>query len=240
MRVMDQKITCQSLDRLFIEWMELQEDISGLSFNLRDSKIGDFGCGRGFITWCLRLLFPNSECIGVDKFDPRDPPDWRLFGEYGSFSLDNVRNLAGVLAGCLPEGVIEPDDHGLMLRLRRHFLLTQVPPVFRKADLITGEGFLPELEAYFDFIFCKRVCSFIYSKDPWSDEGIDQVLQNITRALKPGGKFCLVEIKYIALDSFLKRAGFEFSQPRFVFRPYSAQDADYDSYPYMIYHCHKK
>jgi len=65
---------------------ELLEDL--LDLPLRKIKeVGDFGCGRGFFTWCLKHEIPNSACVGIDTFDPKTPPD------FYEFSIDIVRNF---------------------------------------------------------------------------------------------------------------------------------------------------
>jgi len=76
----------QFLDYIKPRMEELREDLVGLPINAF-KKVGDFGCGWGFTTWCLMREIPNSECIGIDKFDPENPPTWS-----NDFSLEYVQN----------------------------------------------------------------------------------------------------------------------------------------------------
>lgn len=83
---MDENTYQQFLDYVKPKMEELREDLIGLPINAF-KKVRDFGCGWGFTTWCLMQGVPNSECIGIDKFDPETPPTWS-----NGFSLEHVQN----------------------------------------------------------------------------------------------------------------------------------------------------
>jgi SAM-dependent methyltransferase len=83
---MDKNKNQQFGDRINFERDELREDLMGLPIN-EFKKVGDFGCGWGFVTWSLMQEIPASECVGIDKFDPNDPP---TFSE--GFSRENIQN----------------------------------------------------------------------------------------------------------------------------------------------------
>ncbi|MDP1545267.1 MAG: class I SAM-dependent methyltransferase [Anaerolineales bacterium] len=83
---MDESAYKQFLDRIKFEQEELREDLKGLPTH-EFKRIGDFGCGWGFVTWSLAQEFPTSDCVGVDRFDFEKPP--YLF-EMG-FSLENIQ-----------------------------------------------------------------------------------------------------------------------------------------------------
>lgn len=83
---MNENINQQFLDRIKSEREELREDLIGLPVS-EFKKIGDFGCGWGYITWSLSQEIPASDCIGIDKFDPENPPTFDM-----GFSLENVQN----------------------------------------------------------------------------------------------------------------------------------------------------
>lgn len=83
---MNENKDSQFLERIRSEIEELQQDLQGLPIN--DFKtVGDFGCGWGFITYALAQILPASNCIGIDKFDPDDPPTLNT-----GFSVENVRD----------------------------------------------------------------------------------------------------------------------------------------------------
>ena len=83
---MDENKYQQFLDYIKSEREELREDLIGMPI-IASKKVGDFGCGWGYITWCLMHEIPTSECIGIDKFDPDDPPTFS-----DGFSRENVQN----------------------------------------------------------------------------------------------------------------------------------------------------
>lgn len=84
---MEENTYKQFLDSIKFEQEELREDLEGLPIH-EFKRIGDFGCGWGFITWSLAHEIPDSNCVGVDRFDPERPP--HLF-EMG-FSIENIQN----------------------------------------------------------------------------------------------------------------------------------------------------
>lgn len=52
--------------------------------------VADIGCGWGFTTLALMEELPGSDCVGIDKFNPNDPP---CSAGYGLFSIAYVRHL---------------------------------------------------------------------------------------------------------------------------------------------------
>lgn len=83
---MDENKYQQFLNYIKPEREEVREDLIGMPITA-PQKVGDFGCGWGFTTWCLMQEIPATECIGIDKFDPDNPPTFAK-----GFSLDSVQN----------------------------------------------------------------------------------------------------------------------------------------------------
>lgn len=106
---MDEITYQQFIDYIKPKIEELREDLIDLPINAFE-KVGDFGCGWGFTTWCLMREIPNSECIGIDKFDPENPPTWSK-----DFSLEYVQNWYKE---------IDQDEHS----------------DFRQGDIVKGEN----------------------------------------------------------------------------------------------------
>lgn len=206
----------QFLDNVESARKELREDLANLPIGNRKYLVGDFGCGRGYNTWGLMFEIPNSECVGVDKFDPNEPPSIEdvLRGE--PFSFESVSNQFN------------------------EFGLSQVihSPSVTKGDIVTGEN----LPINLDLIYCKRVLYNISTGDN-GDTAILQAIKNIANALLFEGWFCFVEpdgnnIKSI-LEEILTKANFKFDAPRHVQRPYQALTKYDPEYPYLIYQCRK-
>jgi hypothetical protein len=172
--------------------------------------VGDFGCGWGYITWCLMHEIPNSECIGIDKFDPDNPP---TLG-YERFSIDNVRSLFKE---------IDADQS----------------PNFRKGDIVKGENLSSGFDLiyckrvlYNIFISnngddeLKQAINHIANalkSDGWF------CLVEIQEA----------QFKSF-LEKSLIQANFKFDPPRCVYRLYNPLFGKNDPrYPYLIYQCKK-
>lgn len=83
---MNKIVNQQFHDRIKFEQEELREDLTGLPI-WEFKKVGDFGCGWGYITWSLAQKIPASICLGIDKFDPENPPTFD-----SRFSLENIQN----------------------------------------------------------------------------------------------------------------------------------------------------
>ena len=208
---MDKSRYQQFLHRVKREREELQEDLINLPLNASTSKykVGDFGCGWGYITWCLMHEIPNSECVGIDKFDPADPPI--LANE--EFSFDRVRSL-----------FIE--------------IGADQSPDFRKGDIVKGENLSSGFDLIYckRVLFnifkgnngdaeLKQAINHIANalkSDGWF------CLVEIQEA----------QFKDI-LEKSLAQANFELDPPRCVCRLYKTPLKDYEQYPYLIYQCKK-
>lgn len=106
---MNKNTNQQFRDRIKFERAELRDDLDGLPTS-EFKKVGDFGCGWGYITWSLALEIPDSDCVGVDRFDPENPPTLDI-----GFSLENIQNWYGQIN-------------------------TENPPYFLKGDIVIGEN----------------------------------------------------------------------------------------------------
>jgi len=190
---------------------ELREDLSNLPI-IEYKKVGDFGCGWGYFTWCLKHEIPDSECIGIDIFDPNNPPNFSDIINKSIFTLDRVKNL-----------FIEYAEESLD---------------FRKGNIITGEN----LPSDFDFIYCKRVLLNIFGGIENKEDYLKQTIHNIGNAIKYNGWLCLIEVQEPRfnkiLDEYLNQANFEFDTPRCVNRLYETPCGNKE-YPYLIYQCKK-
>jgi len=99
----------QFIKHIRSESEELREDLMGLPIN-DFNLVGDFGCGWGYVTYSLAQEIPASKCIGIDKFDPADPPTLNT-----GFSLENIRSwFMGINA--------------------------ENPPEFRQGNIVSGEN----------------------------------------------------------------------------------------------------
>ena len=197
----------QFFERIKSEIEELREDLMGLPIN--DFKtVGDFGCGWGYITYSLAQEFPASKCIGIDKFDPDDPPTLNM-----GFSVENIR------------------DWYMEINVTNR-------PDFRQGNVVSGEN----IPFGFDLIYCKRVMYNVFLKG--GEKELSQAINHITQALKPSGWFCLVEIYEFQFNAILGeiliQANFAFTPARCFYRPYNTLLKNYDTYPYLAYHCQKK
>jgi len=192
------------------------------------------------------LEIPNSECIGIDKFDPENPPPFEDIFRNEQFSIDSVQSRFKEVIDEINSGIVELQGNDLLSDICRVIIDEEQHPVIRKGDLVTGENFSSDLNLYFDLIYCKCVLYNIFigdNKNPDRDDGVNLAINHIANALKPDGWFCLVDVEVLRnssdLEDSLKRAGFKFDPPRRVIRPYKTIQVDYDQYYYLIYHCKK-
>lgn len=237
----------QFFERISSEREELREDLLGLTLDIPKCKVGDFGCGWGYITWCLMLEIPNSDCIGIDKFDPDNPPpEPEDMSRNEQFTIDNVQNRFKKVVDEIHSGTVELQKHDLSRNLCSQLSRMEKYPVIQKGNLLTGEILPSNPNPYFDLIYCKRVLYNIFlgdNKNPDRDDGINLAINHIANALKPNGWFCLVEIAELrnlsVLEDSLGRSGFTFGLPRPVNRRYNTIFGNNDRHPYLIYHCRK-
>ncbi len=206
----------QFLDNVESARKELREDLANLPIGNAKYKVGDFGCGWGYNTWGLMFEIPNSESVGIDKFDPDNPPCIEDIFRSEKFSLEIVSK--------------QFEEFGLSQGMHS--------PSVVKGDIVTGEN-LPE---NLDLIYCKRVMYNICTGDN-GDAAILQAIKNISNAVVVGGWFCFVEIQVSwfkpTIEEILTQENFEFNTPRLVHRPYKTLEKYYPEYPYLIYQCKK-
>jgi hypothetical protein len=224
----------QFSERIKAEREELRFDLLGMAINSAECNVGDFGCGWGFITWCLLLEIPNSVCIGIDKFDPSNPPEPEDIFRDEQFSIESVQNRFEKVSDEIRSGAL-----GLQVQEPKY-------PTFQRGDILTGENLLPKFNHYFDLIYCKRVLYNIFVGDnsnPDREDGVNLAITHVANALKPGGWFCFVEVEELHnsldLEGSLICSGFKFNLPRRVCRPYKTILQVYDKCSYLIYHCKK-
>jgi len=187
---------------------ELREDVMDLPIN-EFKKVGDFGCGWGFTTWCLMREIPNSECIGIDKFDPKDPPPPCS----KDFSLEYVQNWYK-----------EADTNNYPDFLQRNIVGdNNLPSDF---DLIYCKRLLYN-------IFNKD------SSAEQLAQAINHIAQALKSngwfCLVEIQESSFKDV----LEESLAQMNFEFSPPRLLYRPYETCLVKYDKYPYLIYQCKK-
>lgn len=206
---MDKSKYQQFVDYVKPEIEELQEDLRGLPLTVMSYKVGDFGCGWGYITWCLMHEIPNSECIGIDKFDPENPPTlskWR-------FSLDNVQSLFRRFG-------VEPS------------------PDFRQGDIVKGENLPSDFDivyckrVLFNIFVSNDGCAKLnqaihHIADALKYNGWFCLIEIQEAQFKS------------VLEENLVQAKLEFTAHRSVNRPYKTLEKDCEKYPYMIYQCKK-
>lgn len=251
---MDKNRIQQFFDSLESERKELREDLIGLPLSTSSYTIGDFGCGSGNTTWCLLLELPYSNCVGIDKFEqlniPRELLDnferQDIEDRFQCWSIDSVEGQSREIIDYINSSDVELQEHNLSIYIRHVIVDEERYPVFRKANLLTGEGLSSDLDHYFDLIYCKRLLHNIFVGDninPDRDEGLNLVINHITNSLKPNGWLCIIEIAALRdssnLEEYLKQCGFRFDSPRQVNRPYKTIERHYDKYPYLIYQCQK-
>jgi len=236
----------QFLEHMLLEREELREDLLGISLDQLERKVGDFGCGWGYITWCLMLEIRNSSCIGVDRFDPGNPPELEDIFSDELFTINNVQNRFNLVSQDLNSDAIKFQEHELLRDLYLQLSLRKNHPAVQRGDLLTGEDIFPNLSLFFNLIYCKRVLYNIFlgdNKSPDRDSGISLAINHISNALKPDGWFCFIDIENLrtssTLEVILRQAGFTFELPRRVHRRYKTIQGDHDQFPYLIYHCRK-
>jgi len=197
------------LDRIKSDREELREDLMGLPLNKSECKVGDFGCGWGYITWCLMHEIPNSECIGIDKFDPDNPPTL----SYEQFSIDNVRSLFEE---------IDADQS----------------PDFQKGDIVKGENLSSGFDLiYCKRVLYNIFIS--NNGDAELKQAINHIANALkSNGRFCLVEIQEAQFKSI-LEKSLIQANFEFDPPRCVGRLYKTLEKIYDQYPYLIYQCKK-
>ncbi len=236
------------LDRISYEREELIDDISDLPVKLPNIKVGDFGCGLSYITWCLMLEIPDSIIVGIDKYDSEEiPPELeRIFGRQEIEEKETYRSIEIVQNRnddflCKIHSINEiPSDELLLRDICYEVNIKNRNPIIQKGDIVTGENIFPYFNEYFDLIYCKRVLFNIFGED---NKSIIFALNNITNALKPGGWFCLIEIEEILseanIEKYLTQANFDIKSSRKVNRPYETL-SNIQPHIYLIYHCQKR
>ena len=180
------------LDRVKFETEELREDLIGLPLNMANWKVGDFGCGWGYVTWGLMQEIPNSECIGIDKFDPEYPPD---IESYGVFSYDKVqKNFKEINA------------------LRS--------PDFRKGDIVENKGLLSGFDLVYCKRVLYNI--FGESAGETRLKQSINHIENVIKPNGWFCFVEIEEESFkVVLEEFLHQSSFEFNSPRRVHRPYA-------------------
>ena len=235
---MEKNILQQIFDLLAHERDELREDLSDLSVNEKKIKVGDIGCGWGSITLCLMLELSQAECLGIDKFDPNDPPNLDL---RFSFEIDNVRAVSNAIIENLKSESIHAQDSELLDAFQESVIRNGRFPKFHRGNIVTGEHLFPAFDQYFDLIYCKRVLFNLYNNGDGVDD-LNKAIYHIANALKPKGVFCFVEVNTWgnspSLEDSLRRVGFIFLPPRKIVRSFDSVLGNYQS-EYLIYQCQK-
>jgi hypothetical protein len=241
------------LDRVSRERVELQEDLANLSFDKPELKVGDFGCGAGFISWCLLLEIPHSEVVGIDKYTNIEIPSewkscnrWSVEDFFQSWSIETVRSNNSNIVDYVNSMPIEIQNNNLIRELHNTIAKSKRQPIVQKGDIVTGEEVFPNYEGFFDLIYCKRLLYPIFGgeyENKNSNDGIKSAICHIANTLKIGGWFCFVEVQTLQqssdVDNILVEAGFGFENPQKFYRPYKTLEGVIDKHPYLIYHCRK-
>ena len=238
---MNNDLIQQFLEQIAFERKELQKDLMGLPLHAFN-RVGDFGCGWGFITWCLMLEITKAECVGLDKFDPKNPPYLSDILNHAHFSRHSVETQLRKISKDIRSRNSEHKEDDLLSEIRHKIIDKERFPIFHKADLVSAKGLSPYLNSYFHLIYCKR---FLFNISIDSKENLVKAITHIANALKPQGWFCFVELgipNY--LESSLREVGFELDTPREVVRRYERWDEKLatittEPSPYWIYHCQK-
>jgi SAM-dependent methyltransferase len=160
-------------ERLKLEIEDIQYELKDAPVNISNPKVGDFGCGAGVTTLSLMLILQANQCIGIDKKDYDTEQSFSKLRD----ALETFTNVE--------EGSLQQD-------LQRLFRKTN-GPVFQIADVLEGQN----LPNGLDFAYCKRLLCNIYGGDYENiingEEGVWLAISNITKTLKQGGIFCVVE-----------------------------------------------
>src|SRR5271157_2225420 len=130
---MNEQSIQQFYKRIELERAELQVDLKNLSFNKTESKVGDFGCGAGYISWCLLLEIPKSECVGIDKFSPLDiPPEWDIENYFQTWDIDSVQNHNKNVLDHIKSETSENQENDLLREFRSIVTNENRQPIIRK------------------------------------------------------------------------------------------------------------
>ncbi len=185
------------LERIKLELEDLQEELKGLPPLKSGCRVGDFGCGKGYVTLCLMLMLQANESIGIDRFT----------GDAWTSSYQNVQNFWDDVKRSLLND--SPQEDSLQWDLRQLFSQSRFP-TFQQGDVLQGHNLPSDLE----FAYCKKLLGNIYSGEyeniPNGEKGLNQMLANIAAALKQGGIFCAVEKATVNYTPFIEQAGLTF------------------------------
>ena len=148
----------------------------GLPLSKPDCKLGDFGCGDGYVTLSLMLHLNAKECFGVDKNN-----DWKLPTiEEAKLEFNTGQNVP---VGDLSEEV-------------RQLLNEERWPTFQQDDVLKPH----DLPKNLDLAYCKRLLTNIregaYNNSLNEDDRLSRAINNIVDCIKQRGLFCLVEMDF--------------------------------------------
>ena len=172
-------------------------------------KVGDFGCGWGYITWSLMQEISVSECIGIDKFDPKTPPVW--YQVEAGFSLEKTQELSKQ---------IDANKY----------------PDFRQVDIISGKNIPSDFDLIYCKRLLYNI--FNENSRLELGQAINHIAQALKPngwfCLVE-----INDLSFkTSLEEVLTQANFEFNLPRCVYRPYEAfLQQKVDDKPYLIYQC---